>query len=59
MNKDGVVTRDELRTLLKALGEQVKAEVIDEMVTIADENGDGKVQFDEFMNANAAISGKF
>ena len=54
-NKDGVVTKDELRTLLKGLGEEVTDEVVDEMINIADENGDGKVQFDEF--CKAATSG--
>ena len=37
-NKDGVVTRDELSTLLKNLGENVSDDVIDEMIKIADEN---------------------
>ena len=55
-NKDGVVTKDELRTLLKGLGEEVTDEVVDEMINIADENGDGKVQFDEFVKA--ATSGQ-
>ena len=50
-NKDGVVTKDELKTLLKGLGEDVSDEVVDEMINIADENGDGKVQFDEFVKA--------
>ena len=54
-NKDGVVTKDELRTLLKGLGEEVTDEVVDEMINIADENGDGKVQFEEF--CKAATSG--
>ena len=42
-NKDGVVTKEELTTLLKGLGEDVTDEVIDEMIKIADENGDGKI----------------
>ena len=50
-NKDGVVTKDELRTLLSGLGEDVTDEVVDEMIAIADENGDGKVQFEEFVKA--------
>ena len=50
-NKDGVVTKDELKSLLKGLGEEVTDEVIDEMIKIADENGDGKIQFDEFCKA--------
>ena len=50
-NKDGVVTKDELKNLLKGLGEDVTDEVVDEMIKIADENGDGKIQFDEFVKA--------
>ena len=50
-NKDGVVTKEELTTLLKGLGEDVTDEVIDEMIKIADENGDGKIQFEEFVKA--------
>lgn len=50
-NKDGVVTKDELKTLLKGLGEEVTDEVVDEMIKIADENGDGKIQFEEFVKA--------
>ena len=50
-NKDGVVTKVELKTLLKGLGEEVTDEVVDEMIKIADENGDGKIQFEEFVKA--------
>ena len=50
-NKDGVVTKEELKTLLKGLGEEVTDEIVDEMINIADENGDGKVQFEEFVKA--------
>ena len=50
------VTKDELKTLLKGLGEEVTDEVVDEMINIADENGDGKVQFEEFVKA--ATEGK-
>ena len=53
-NKDGVVTKDELKALLKGLGEEVTDEVVDEMIAIADENGDGKVQFEEFCKASMA-----
>ena len=50
-NKDGVVTKEELTTLLKGLGEAVTDDVVDEMIKIADENGDGKIQFEEFVKA--------
>ena len=50
-NKDGVVTKDELMGLLKGLGEDVTDEVVDEMINIADANGDGKIDFEEFVKA--------
>ena len=54
-NKDGQVTKEELKKLLQGLGEEVTDEIVDEMINIADENGDGKVNFDEF--CKAATSG--
>ena len=42
-NKDGVVTKEELKNLLKGLGEDVTDEVVDEMIKVADTNGDGKI----------------
>ena len=50
-NGDGVVTKDELKTLLKGLGEDVTDDVVDEMIKIADTDGDGKIQFEEFVKA--------
>ena len=42
-NGDGVVTKEELTTLLKGLGEEVTDDIVEEMIKIADENGDGKI----------------
>ena len=53
-NKDGEVTKEELKNLLKGLGEDVTDEVVDEMIAIADTNNDGKVQFEEFCKASMA-----
>ena len=50
-NKDGQVTKDELKKLLQGLGEEVTDEIVNEMISIADENGDGKVNFEEFCKA--------
>ena len=50
-NGDGVVTKEELKNLLKGLGEDVTDDIVDEMIKIADENGDGKIQFEEFVSA--------
>ena len=53
-NKDGFVTKDELKSLLKGLGEDVTDDVVDEMIKIADANGDGKVDFNEFVQASTS-----
>ena len=53
-NKDGTVTKDELKTLLSGMGEDVTDDVINEMISIAEENGDGKVDFEEFVKAATA-----
>eukprot|EP00931_Biecheleriopsis_adriatica_P117509 TRINITY_DN93014_c0_g1_i1.p1 TRINITY_DN93014_c0_g1~~TRINITY_DN93014_c0_g1_i1.p1 ORF type:complete len:372 (-),score=67.95 TRINITY_DN93014_c0_g1_i1:77-1192(-) len=53
-NKNGVVTKEELITLIKGLGEGVTNDVfvtVKEMIQIADQNGDGKIQFEEFYKA--------
>ena len=50
-NGDGQVTKEELKSLLSQLGEAVDDSVIDEMIKIADVNGDGKVDFNEFVKA--------
>ena len=54
-NKDGQVTKDELKKLLLGLGEEVTDEIVNEMISIADTDGDGKVNFEEF--CKAATSG--
>lgn len=48
-NKDGVVSKEELKSLLQGLGDDIGN--IDDMILIADENGDGKIQFEEFIKA--------
>jgi calmodulin len=48
-NGDVQVTKEELKALLSTLGESVDDAVIDEMIKIADLNGDGKVDFNEFV----------
>ena len=50
-NGDGVVEKDELKNLLKGLGEDVNDAVVDEMMALADTDGDGKVNFEEFVKA--------
>ena len=50
-NGDGFVTKDELKSMLSGLGEPVDDSVINEMINVADTNGDGKVDFNEFVAA--------
>ena len=50
-NKDGVISKDELGKLLGGLGEDVTDDVVTEMMNLADTDGDGKVNFDEFCKA--------
>lgn len=50
-NGDGFVSKDELKSMLSSLGEPVDDAVVDEMIAVADTNGDGKVDFNEFVAA--------
>ena len=50
-NKDGVISKDELAKLLGGLGEDVTDDVVTEMMNLADSDGDGKVNFEEFCKA--------
>ena len=50
-NKDGVISKDELAKLLGGLSEDVTDDVVTEMMNLADTDGDGKVNFDEFCKA--------
>ena len=50
-NTDGMVTKMELQYLMKSLGEQVSDNFINDMIQRADVNHDGKIQFNEFIDA--------
>lgn len=50
-NKDGHVTKQELQTLFKKLNYDFSPEDIDKMIKRADTNGDGDIEFEEFINA--------
>ena len=56
-NGDGVISKDELSTLLKGLGEDVGDDVVTEMMNLADTDGDGKVNFEEFCKAASSWVG--
>ena len=48
-NGDGQITKEELKVLLAQLGQSQDDQVIDVMISMIDENDDGKVDFNEFV----------
>jgi len=46
----GTIDTDELKQVLTELGDTPTDEEIQEMITMIDENGDGEIDFDEFLN---------
>eukprot|EP00800_Vazella_pourtalesii_P023883 TRINITY_DN992_c0_g2_i1.p1 TRINITY_DN992_c0_g2~~TRINITY_DN992_c0_g2_i1.p1 ORF type:complete len:114 (-),score=43.80 TRINITY_DN992_c0_g2_i1:90-431(-) len=45
---NGKISKDELRDVMKSLGETMLESELDEMMREADSNGDGEVDFEEF-----------
>lgn len=50
MNNDGYITKEEFRTTMKSLGENLTEEEIDAMMSQADTNKDGKISMEEFVH---------
>lgn len=50
-DNSGEITPQELKTVLESLGDAVSDKEIKEMIKAADANGDGQIQFDEFVDA--------
>ena len=48
-NQDGVLDRDELAEMAKAIGHESSAAEVDKLMKAADTNGDGLLQLDEFI----------
>ena len=48
-NKDGFISVDELRQVMATLGETQSQEEIEEMIKEADQDGDGQVDYNEFV----------
>lgn len=45
-NKDGFITREELKAVLTKMGEKLSEKEFDEMVRVADSNGDGRIDYE-------------
>ena len=46
---NGLISRDELRDVMTQLGEKMSEDDIDEMIEDADKNGDGMINYEEFV----------
>ena len=46
---NGTITSEELQKVMKEQGEKLPEAVINVMVAMADTNGDGKIDFEEFL----------
>lgn len=45
---NGFISREELAQVMKSIGEELSEEDLTEMITEADKNGDGVIDFQEF-----------
>ena len=48
-DRDGYITTAELANMKAMIGEGASEQEIDEMIRVADQNGDGRVSYDEFL----------
>ncbi|XP_017786669.1 PREDICTED: calmodulin-beta-like isoform X2 [Nicrophorus vespilloides] len=48
-NNDGLISSNELRHVMTSLGERLSEEEVDDMIKEADLDGDGQVNYDEFV----------
>ena len=46
---DGFISPAELRRMMPIVDENVSDDEVDEMIRVADANGDGKVSYEEFV----------
>lgn len=47
-NGDGSISHDEMKTVMKELGDEMTEQEIDDLIEEADEDGDGEIDYDEF-----------
>ncbi|KAL2814472.1 hypothetical protein BJX63DRAFT_199611 [Aspergillus granulosus] len=48
-DKSGTISADELRRVLRSIGDDISDADLDEMLKIADVNGDGSIDYEEFV----------
>ncbi|KAL4869489.1 hypothetical protein BDV12DRAFT_167821 [Aspergillus spectabilis] len=48
-DKSGSISADELRQVLRSIGDDVSDNDVDEMLRLADVNGDGSIDYEEFV----------
>ncbi|KAL3487296.1 hypothetical protein BJX62DRAFT_213748 [Aspergillus germanicus] len=48
-DKSGTISADELRRVLRSIGDDVSDADVDEMLRMADVNGDGSIDYEEFV----------
>ncbi|KFD73297.1 hypothetical protein M514_04581 [Trichuris suis] len=56
-NKDGLISPNELRSVMLNLGEELSAEDVSTMISAADSNGDGLINFEEFKHLMTQTKG--
>ncbi|KAH8925291.1 calmodulin [Atractiella rhizophila] len=52
---NGYITKAEIESVMKKLGDQLSSEQLDEMLKEADTNGDGKIDYNEFAKMFGAL----
>eukprot|EP01080_Neovahlkampfia_damariscottae_P002536 gene2536-3498_t len=55
-NKDGFLTSEELKAVMKTIGEELTDDEVDAMIQYADKDGDGKVGIEDFFSVMSSIS---
>lgn len=53
-DKDGVISNDDMRIVLKSLGHKITDQDLDELIKSIDRNGDGKIELTEFLDIMGA-----
>ncbi|KAJ8308804.1 hypothetical protein KUTeg_013678 [Tegillarca granosa] len=48
-DRNGYITARELKDVMTNLGEKITEEEVDDMIRVADANGDGQIEYTEFL----------